>query len=374
MPNTTIKTPAKSRKKSPAGGAAPGHFLLSEAEPDVLTWQEAALDFVRQMHGGSEKKTQQFYQSQLSIFGRWMTAQGTAVCAFRVRHLREYIAFRAESGISECTRRHDVIAIRMFCRFAAGEGYMPSNPLVDYAVPHAEKGYRKSPTQAEVRALLAAIPARWSVAVNPKVAHVPPKTRTFLSRRNYAIIAGVVDTACRIGEILALGLSDYDAAQGVIHIRKSKGNRPRTLPVSPQWQKAVDAWLRVRPKCDSPALFITRYGEQISPSNFGDQFHDNRIWARQTYEAECAAAGTVPDDAFLSSFTLHGLRHYAATLLSEAGWEVARKMLGHSSISTTERYVHSDQAFLKDGHASASPLGRLLVNKRSEAQKKRRLV
>lgn len=347
-------------------------------ECEELTWEEAVCDYVRQMHGGNEIKTQQFYRSQLTMLGRHMTKEGVRVQDFRVRHMRGYIAGRAEAGLTERTRRHDVVAARAFCRFCASERYMPVNPLADYAVPKAEQGYRKSPSEAEVKAVLVAITARWNPQVNPGICRIAARTRTFMSRRSYAIIAGAVDSGCRIGEMLALHLSDYDADQGVIHIRKSKGNRPRTLPVSAEWQKAVNAWLRVRPKCDSPFLFITRYGEEIGVKQYGDQFQAYREFARKTYEARCSAEGTPASDAFLSRFTLHGLRHYSATLLSEAGWEVARKMLGHSSVTTTQGYVHSGAKHLRGGHAEAGPLSRLvtkdfLVSKQGNA-KRRRLV
>ncbi len=348
-------------------------------ECEEVTWDEAVQDFVQQMHGGSAPKTQKFYLSLLSLLGRAQEARGVRVQDFRVRDLRSYIAARAGAGISDRTRRHDAVAARAFCRYCAGQRYMPVNPLEGYAVPRASVSGAKTPTAEEVGAVLAAISLRWNPAVNPDAKFTPARTRTFLSRRNYAIISGAVDTGCRIGEILSLHLADYDEAAGVIHIRKTKTKRPRSLPVSPAWQKAVAAWLRVRPRCESPYLFISRFGGQITVGDYSKQFQAYREFARRLYEARCEESGTAPSAAFLSHFTLHRLRHYAATLFSEAGWGVAQRMLGHSSVTTTQGYVHSGAEHLRGGHAEAGPLARLvekdfLVNNRGEAAKKRRLL
>lgn len=323
---------------------------------EEITWQNAIDDLIRQEYGTKENKTQLFYLRQLSLLARWAEAHDLSVTVFKARHLREYLAFRKESGLSERTIHHDAMCARVFARFCAREGYMPTNPLADYAIPRAERAYVHCPSEVQVQGLLRAIPRRWQPAENPDAKFTPREGRAFLSRRDYAIIAGLVDTGCRIGELLALNITDFDADRQQITIRRAKGNRPRILPVSEEWAQAVQMYLRVRPACASPLLFISRNGTPLLVSAFGGQFKRYLRFGGQ------------------EGWTLHGLRHYAVSIMSDlGGWEAARVMAGHSSVSITQQYVHQRAEQLRSHHDTAAPLARLLVNTRSAAQKNKRL-
>ena len=325
-------------------------------EPDSLPWNEAIADCLRQMYGAKEEKTRRFYAGRLHVLSGWAEEKNLTLTAFRVRHLREFLALRADAGISPRTIRHDAIAARLFLRFCAQESYIAANPLVGYEIPKAAKAYVKCPSDDEVRALLAAGRDRWKSGPNPSVRFLSPKLRTFLARRNYAIIAGLIETACRAGEVLSLRMEDYDPGQKQICIRKAKGDRPRILPISDEWAALVDDWLRVRPKCESPLLFITEYGGPISVEVFGKQFRGYLTFGG------------------LAGFTLHGLRHYALTQIAKTDLQAAMHIAGHSSLTVTQGYLHAGAEHIRAAHAEAAPLSRLLVSKRSEAAKRKRLV
>lgn len=96
--------------------------------------------------------------------------------------------------------------------------------------------------------LLKFVPVKWSPAASPVACRMPAKARTFPARRDYAILAGLVETAARIGEMLSLRLGDYDCERMQITFRRTKTDRPRTVPISSDWREAVDAYLRVRPE------------------------------------------------------------------------------------------------------------------------------
>ncbi len=323
---------------------------------DLPSWSEAIEDCLRQMYGAQEEKTRLFYGSRLRVIARWAEQNDLTIATFKVRNLREFIAQRAQDGLSSRTIRHDAIAARLFLRFCAQESYIPANPLVGYSIPKAAKAFVKCPSDDEVRELLAGAVNRWKSSSNPSVRFLSPKLRTFLSRRNYAIISGLVETACRAGEVLSLRLDDYDPAQKQISIRTAKGDRPRILPISEEWIGVVEGWLRVRPRCASPYLFITEYGDPISVGVFSRQFRG------------CL------DFAGLSGFTMHGLRHYALNQIAKTDLQAAMHIAGHSSLTVTQGYLHAGAEHVRAAHAQAAPLSRLLVSKRSEGAKRRRLV
>lgn len=331
---------------------------------EAISWQDAVRDFLRQSLSAKEKKTQTYYRLNLERLARWAEGAGVALADFRVRHLREYIAVRAEGGqgrgdggrVSERTLRHDAICARVFLRFCASESYAPRNPLADYAIPKAPRPFVKCPSDAEVSALLKAVPLKWSPTVHRAACRCAPKARTFLARRDYAILAGLVETAARIGEMLSLRLDDYDPERMQITFRRTKTDRPRTVPISRDWREAVDAYLRARPRCDSPLLFISRTGQPLGVTSYGSQFRN------------------YADFAGVAGWSLHGLRHYALSQIARTDVLAAQQIAGHTSLVVTQGYLHTGADQVRAAHAQAAPLSRLLVNRRSENATRKRLV
>ena len=346
---------------------AQSHALRSghkEMAYEQIAWQDAVKDFLRQSLSTKEQKTQKYYQLNLDRLAAWAVNENITLPDFRVRHMREYIAVRSESTqgrgeggrVGERTLRHDAICIRVFIRFCAAEGYIPRDPLTDYIVPKAPKAFVKCPSDQEVSTLLRAVPIKWSPTSNRAASRMPAKTRTFLARRDYAILAGLVETAARIGEMLSLRLDDYDCDRMQITFRRTKTDRPRTVPISRDWQEAVDMYLRVRPQCDSPLLFISRTGLPLSVTAYGAQF---RHYA---------------DFAGVTGWSLHGLRHYALSQIARTDVLAAQQIAGHTSLVVTQGYLHTSADQVRAAHTQAAPLSRLLVNRRTERAEKRRLI
>jgi integrase len=156
--------------------------------------------------------------------------------------------------------------------------------------------------------------------------------------------------------MLSLRLEDYDPDRMQITFRRTKTDRPRTVPISRDWREAVDAYLRVRPRCDSPVLFISRTGLPLSVTSYGTQF---RHYA---------------DFAGVAGWSLHGLRHYALSQIARTSVLAAQQIAGHTSLVVTQGYLHTGADQVRAAHAEAAPLSRLLVNRRSEEKKRKRLV
>lgn len=142
----------------------------------------------------------------------------------------------------------------------------------------------------------------------------------------------------RLGEVLGLTLHDLDLARQVIHVRRGKGKKDRSVPLP----------ARLLP-------LLTRYQAHYAPLTFlfegqtvGEPYSARSL--QQVVKQAAARAGIE------RPVTAHMLRHSYATHLLEAGTDIRyiQEMLGHNSIKTTERYTH-----VATQHHPTSPLDRL---------------
>ncbi|MDR3710716.1 MAG: site-specific integrase [Capsulimonadaceae bacterium] len=101
------------------------------AAPEV-SWDDAIADYNLLVKGTREKKTASYYRSRLSVLKKWADEQGLTLLDFRARHMRQYLADRADKGVADGTRRHDALVARAFLKFCKSEGYIDADPLVGY--------------------------------------------------------------------------------------------------------------------------------------------------------------------------------------------------------------------------------------------------
>jgi len=145
--------------------------------------------------------------------------------------------------------------------------------------------------------------------------------------RNRAIIAIAWRSGLRVSEILGLELKDVDLDNGTLLVRHGKGDKARTVGLDAGTSELIVRWLSARSKLDigrNRLVFTTLSGNQIDPS-----------YLRHAIPRLAKKAG-------IDKRThLHGLRHLHAISLDRAGASpsMIRDALGHSSLSTTDRYL-----------------------------------
>ncbi len=238
------------------------------------------------------------------------------------QEIRDYLLYlEREKGYSPAARTNYIAALRFFYTVTL------SRPEVVARIPFPKKAHRLPVilTREEVEQILSRI--------------------TSIKAR--AICAVAYGAGLRIAEVCALTPRDIESARGVLHVRCGKGVKDREVMLSPRLLEILRRyWRIVRPS-----------GEWLFPSS---QTNKRKVDSRTVADALMRAA---EDANIRKRVTPHVLRHSFATHLLEAGTDlrVIQVLLGHSRISSTERYTRVSTAHLK---TVTSPLDQLGEPKR----------
>jgi integrase/recombinase XerC len=242
---------------------------------------------------------------------------------------RAWLARRASEGIERSSIARGLSVVRSFLRFLERRGLAASPAL---AVLRAPKLPQSVPKPLTVPDAVAAVTA---------VAEI--EKSVWQGKRDVAILTLLYGCGLRISE--ALGLRRGEAPQGELLAITGKGRKDRIVPVLPVVHEAVAEYLAACPyplPAEGP-LFVGARGGPLSP----------RLVQRQM-ETLRGLLG-LPDTA-----TPHALRHSFATHLLGGGGDLRaiQELLGHASLSTTQRYTSVETERLLAIYDSAHPRGR----------------
>ena len=229
-------------------------------------------------------------------------------------------------------------ALRTFFRWACRVGESAANPAQRIRTPKAPQLLPRHLRPGEIEALLAA-----------------PAGDEPMALRDRAILELLYATGLRVAELVGLDWRDLEVKERVLRT-VGKGGKERMVPFGRPAQAALRAWrdgwttLRARRGAgsfDGPGeepLFVNLRGERLTDRSI------RRILDRYV-AATATASGVHP----------HTLRHTFATHLLEGGADLRaiQELLGHSSLSTTQRYTHVDIEHLQSVYRGAHPRARL---------------
>ncbi|MGZ3711803.1 MAG: tyrosine-type recombinase/integrase, partial [Bdellovibrionota bacterium] len=185
------------------------------------------------------------------------------------------------------------------------------------------------------------LPAYLSVEETERLL-IAPEEGTREGLRNRAILELLYSTGLRVSELAALDLSDL-SAEGTILVL-GKGKKERLVVFGTYARKSVDEYLAMRnefkPDEDEVALFVNSRGGRLSVRGIERIVHDSAMLAG------------LPNDV-----SPHTLRHsFASHLLARgADLRVIQELLGHSSLSTTQKYTHIEIEQLMREYQDAHP-------------------
>ena len=246
--------------------------------------------------------------------------------------LTAFFAGLRERGVSPSTVHQAFRTFRTFTRWLMATGALRRNPLDGLAI-RTPKTLPAVPTEDELSVALRACPD------SPE------------GMRNYALILVIADAGLRASEALHLLLEDWRPHDRSLFVRSGKGARDRVVFVGATTARALKAWLSVHPQPGPEAwLYCKRDGRSLTNRGLITVLH--RLSAR---------AG-LPSDRRLHP---HSLRHLAATawLRNGMGLDQVRRLLGHSSLTTTLRYSSLVSADLQQAHRDAGAIERMGIDR-----------
>ncbi|HEX6324485.1 MAG TPA: tyrosine recombinase XerC [Vicinamibacterales bacterium] len=224
-------------------------------------------------------------------------------------------------GSSRASVARRVSALRAFGRWLVREGHVDADPAALVGAPKVEQ---RLPTHLDMKEVVGMIEAA--------------DTSTPLGRRDRAILELFYASGLRLSELVGLDLEDVNLSGRVARVA-GKGGKERIVPFNTSTAKAIKAYLKDRDSA-SEALFLNYRGGRLSTRGV------DRIVRRYAREA-ATRLGVSP----------HALRHSFATHLLQAGADLRaiQELLGHSRLSTTQRYTHLDATSLIAQYKKAHP-------------------
>lgn len=227
-------------------------------------------------------------------------------------------------------------AVRSFFGFLVGQGELPGNPADSLAAPRREMKLPEFLPVDEMMDFLGSLPSGGK-----------------RQARDAAILELLYSSGLRVGELVALRMGDVSLEEGTARVT-GKGRKTRVVPVGESAIRSLRRYLAVRPglrgggfrnPLDEP-LFLNLRGTVGKKTGAG-------ISAR-------SVARMLEGALRRRRLSPHGIRHSFATHLLESGADLRaiQEMLGHASLSTTQRYARVDVGHLVGAYEKAHPLAR----------------
>ena len=252
------------------------------------------------------------------------------LAALTIADFRAWLAAEAAEGAANATRSRHLSAVKSFFRFLARHHGVENPRLKLLRSPRA-----KPPIPRALAPAQACVVAR-DVGEMSAVAAI--------QARDTALFTLLYGCGLRIAEALALDVADAPLPRSDAMLRVlGKGSKSRIVPVLPAVREAIAAWLDLHPnrQPDAP-LFVGARGKRLDAAV-----------AQRTLRNFRRQSG-LPEHA-----TPHALRHSFATHLLAGGADLRaiQDLLGHASLSTTQRYTAVDAAHLLEVWRRAHPRG-----------------
>ncbi len=227
-------------------------------------------------------------------------------------------------------------ALRTFFRFLLREKIVAANPVLAISMPRQDRYMPSLLTVDEVFALL----------------ETPGDNDTF-AVRDRAILELLYSTGIRVAELASLDLKQLDFANESVRVL-GKGNKERIVPVGRPAVEALQAYLPQRAQ-----LLAARIKRGHPPEN-NAVFLNVRGGRLTVRSIERLVADYSLRAGIISKVTPHVLRHSFATHLLEMGADLrtVQELLGHASLSTTQRYTHLNMDFLTEVYDRAHPMAK----------------
>lgn len=268
------------------------------------------------------KHTLRSYKSDVSAFLAFIEEQERPLAKIDRFDIRSFLAYSKKNSCA-ATLNRKISSLNHFFSWLQKNNIVAKNPLIHISRPRIPE---KTPTFLD-------IPQAMQVVENPAQKGV-------YAIRNQAILELLYGAGLRVSEASTLNLPQIDLDQQLVRVL-GKGRKERIVPFGVEAKKAIQAWLKARPQLapKEQALFLNKYGKRISTRS---------MWTI------CKNAGLKNN---ISDLHPHAMRHSCATHLLSSGADLRsiQEQLGHSSLSTTQRYTQVNITQLIDVYRKNHP-------------------
>jgi len=255
--------------------------------------------------------------------------------------IRKYMSFLHRKNKKSSIARK-ISTLRSFFKYLIREQVIPSNPAKSVSSPKVEKTLPTTLTVDEAFRLME----------SPK--SVPEKSSEMSKQnsvRDRAILELLYSSGLRVSELVGLNLNQLDSDLGIVRVM-GKGRKERIVPVGVKAIDALETYLEGRGGLTGDApIFINPTGGRLTARTVG------RLIKKYTRHS-----------GIFRKVSPHSLRHTFATHLLDAGADIReiQEMLGHSSLSTTQRYTHVSMGKLMEVYDKAHPRSFKNVSQKSK--------
>lgn len=288
-----------------------GHVMTEIGGVETFTQGLALFETVGMPARNLAARTREEYKNDLEDLIAFLGERGiTKLTVVGLQDLEGYQAEMDRRGYKPSTRKRKTYAIKTFFKFLKRHGVMSDNVASELIPPRLQKREPRFLSKDEYQRLQLAC------------RHKP---------RDAAMIEVLLQTGMRLSELSRLKLSDVEIPKritrdpdnvGTVRVTR-KGGKIDTISLNYKACKAIDTWLKVRPKVDHDALFVTKFKKPMGPRAI------QRMVKKYMEEAEIRGA------------SVHTLRHTMATHHIAQGTDpkTIQETLGHESLETTTIYI-----------------------------------
>jgi integrase/recombinase XerC len=281
----------------------------------------AFLQYLAAERGASPHTLRSYAADLAELRGFLRTVKVASLVAADARTLRAYLGWLHGRGLAKSSIARKLATARSCFRFLARRGLVAANPARQVVSPRLPKRLPSFLPIDESNEMLDA-----------------SHEATLSGRRDHAILELLYASGLRVAECCGLDLEDLDRRHGTVRVL-GKGGKERMVPVGDEALAAVEAYLALRGEGGGPLFRNVRGGRLTTRSV-------HNIVRRRAREA-----------GIDRRVTPHTLRHTFATHLLGAGADLRliQELLGHSRLSTTQRYTHVSPEHLMKVYDAAHP-------------------
>ena len=313
--------------------------------------QQQAREFLEhlRLNENASAHTVRAYESDLSQFVAFTATEAgrkrVDLAPADLTHLsiRAFLGDLQKRGITRASAARKLAAIRTFARYLRREGLIEADPSSLVGTPKREQR----------------LPAHLGEAEMTRLLEMPDAAQP-LGRRDRAILELFYASGLRLSELVGLDMEDVNLSGRIVRVL-GKGGKERLVPFNRSTEAAIRAWLKDweayagssreagRGRRDAKrsgrkgarnALFLNYAGGRLSTRSV------DRIVRK--YVAGCSTRFGI---------SAHALRHSFATHLLQRGADLRaiQELLGHSRLSTTQRYTHVNATQMMEAYRKAHP-------------------